>query len=207
MDLPQTEIDWERLGEIQDWNMGWRTAFPSLSSIYVSGEGDRPKAMLFGEAPGAQEELNLRPFVGPAGMVLRELMSFCGLYADPWHVKCNCWLTNVVKFRPPRNRTPSMKEILVAREGLRWEWETIGRPSLIIPVGGVALTALTGRPMSILRWSGRLWEVSSRTTGQQLYVWPMIHPSFGLRQPAMRDLLEKDWLNLGAWLNYDQTDR
>src|SRR5688500_16998698 len=120
-------INWERLGDIEDGNHGWRAALAydgtghalcDLSSVYVAGEGDNPEAFIIGEAPGAQEEAQQRPFVGPAGVVMRDLMAIAGLYAhiprdgkpkviNNRHGLENCWLTNVVKFRPPRNRKPT----------------------------------------------------------------------------------------------------
>ncbi len=215
-----TEIDWEELGEIEDGNFGWRAALSTkgeLSSVYVAGEGDNPEAFIIGEAPGAQEEAKRRPFVGTAGVAMRDLMALAGLFAAPQPVsgrqpdgvvrakrtqQANCWLTNVVKFRPTvagrRNRKPLPVEIEAARPWLRREWAAVGKPRLIIPTGGVALTALFGKPQSILAVAGRCHLLRSRE-GFELYVWPMVHPSFGVRTPAARPLLETDWENLGRW--------
>lgn len=202
-------INWDALDKLEDSNRWWRKGFPDLSDVYVPGEGDNPQAFIIGEAPGAQEELRRRPFVGPAGMVLRQLMDFAGfstedVYEDgrdsPPTAGANCWLTNVVKFRPPRNRTPTPLEIKAARPWLRREWQAVGRPRLIIPVGAVALHAVLGRKVSILKVSGKPQEHVSRSMApQQLWVYPMIHPSYGLRNEAIRPLLEKDWERLGEW--------
>lgn len=196
-------IDWAALDAIEVGNRGWRSAFPELSTTYVPGEGDNPEAFIIGEAPGAQEEIHQRPFVGSAGIVLRQLMEIADLYSEHRSLETgapNCWLTNVVKFRPPKNRNPTPSEVKAARPWLMKEWEAVGSPKLIIPVGGIALKAVTGRQhISILRAAGKNHDYLSAYTGQILHIWPMVHPSFGLRNPAVQPLLEKDWEALGAW--------
>lgn len=184
----------------------------------MGGEGANPIAMIIGEAPGAQEELQSRPFVGPAGLVLRDLMAIAGLNANPYpyplngEIPTNSWLTNTVKFRPFRNRTPTNHEILVFREYLLIEWQAIGRPEIIIPVGGAALTAVLGLGShSILKMAGQLINRPSRTVPNlMLAIWPMVHPSFAMRSGSTRlqELLERDWQRLGAWLaDQDEYER
>jgi uracil-DNA glycosylase len=205
------------LGEIEDGNQGWRMDLSGLggalhlSSVYVPGEGNHrdPLAMVIGEAPGAQEEIKRRPFVGPSGAVQRDLMALAGLWANDGHVtlsggekwpaSSNCWLTNAVHFRPPlRNgsRAPLPIEIKAAREWLRHEWVTVGKPRLIVPIGGVALEAILGKRVSILRAAGKCHWIKSRE-GLRMAIWPMVHPAFGLRNPAVQPLLEQDWEKLG----------
>jgi len=198
-------IDWDAL-ETQALEQQNCIAFADLSSRFVPGEGDNPTAMIIGEAPGATEAITRRPFVGPAGQVLRELMDIAGLKADSRSYAAvsdppNCWLTNVVKFRPPKNRKPEWAEVQAARPWLREEWLAIGSPKLIIPVGGTALTVVTGRQsISILRAAGKCHAYKSRL-GPEMYIWPMVHPSFGLRNPEVQPLLEQDWEALGVWRN------
>lgn len=196
-------VDWDRLGDLEDWNHGWRiTIGTGLSERYVPGEGDNPRVLLVGEAPGAQEDVALRPFVGPSGRVLRDLMASCELFTGltPHFGLANCWLTNVVHFRPPRNRNPLPKEIYVARSGLREEWIAVGRPRIIVPVGGIALKAIMGKSWSILSCAGEPQFVRSKQ-GEHLSIWPMIHPSFGLRQPDMIPLMESHWEKFDSWLH------
>lgn len=193
-------INWEALDRIEQ-EQREVFALPNLSTRYVPGEcnvmGELPIAMVIGEAPGAQEDLKLRPFVGPAGVVLRDLIHSVGLN--------NVWITNVVKFRPmnPGNRTPMESEILRARPFLKREWQAIGKPDLIIPVGSPALRAVMGRRMSILKMAGQM-IIRERNYGDPrvVYIWPMIHPSYGLRNKKLQPLLEKDWDKLDRWL-YD----
>lgn len=196
-------IDWDALDVLRKREM-CSGGFGSLGTRYVPGEGDNPQAFIIGEAPGAQEEIKGRPFVGPAGAVLRQLMMLAGLHTEafPNFPDANCWLTNVVKFRPPGNRNPTEAEIKAARPYLREEWIAVGRPRLIIPVGGIALRAITGKQISILRAAGKCHWYAGEYTGKggpNLAIWPMVHPSFGLRNPGVQPLLEEDWERLGKW--------
>jgi len=206
-------IDYNELGNVEDSCWASLNLCPNLNDIYVPGEGGNPMAFIIGEAPGAQEVMQRRPFVGPAGRVLRDLMSVAGLWAtEQWSngsddhpetvgaVPPNCWLTNVVKFRPPGNRKPTEQEIKAARFSLRQEWVAVGRPDIIILVGGTALEAVLGHRESILRSAGKCHTARSKY-GHMLYVWPMVHPAFGLHNPAMQPIIERDWELLGEWIN------
>lgn len=199
-------IDWDALTKVEEASRQWRaeSAYP-LSDRYVPGEGSNPIAMIIGEAPGAQEDTQLRPFVGPAGKALRGLMGFADLHAThqegPRIFKPNAWLTNVVKFRPPGNRKPFPSEVRLATPVLRLEWEAIGRPDVLIPVGNTALHALLRRQLAITKVSGKPMKAQVRWLSMSVTVWPMIHPSYALRNPPMQPVLERDWQRLGEWLD------
>lgn len=194
--MPQ-EINWdelERLWEEQTTD----GMFRELGSTLVPGEGDNPIAFIIGGAPSAQETANRRPFTGPAGRVQRQLMSFAGLHVrGPWFTNdeppSNCWLTNAIKFRPPRNRKPYWVELMGARPYLQREWRAVGAPRLLITVGETALSVVLGRQTSV---SSMLGKTIYRPP---LALWPMVDPAFGLRQPAMQDIIERDWERLAQW--------
>lgn len=173
----------------------------------VPGYGaSEPLAMVIGEAPGAQENDKGRPFVGPSGRVLHQLMALAGLRAD-WRGKqtgarvipgCkeglppNVWLTNTIKFRPPGNRTPDIREIDAARPYLRREWTLIGRPRLIVAVGAVATEAFNAHPVRMLK--GELYPLSDNRT----WICYQYHPAYGLRGgPERQDMLEAHWEEMG----------
>jgi uracil-DNA glycosylase family 4 len=210
------DIDWTELDCIADDQCSDAAfaalrngyAYQSTSNGYVSGEGDNPRAMVIGEAPSAQEAIRGRPFVGPAGNVLRQLMHVAGLHTGTGKdiasiTNGNCWLTNTIKFRPPGNRKPTAEEVSAARPYLLREWQAIGKPRVIVLVGGTALWAITGKEQSILRAAGKMHIAKSNTDGQPLFVWPMVHPTFGLQNPVVQPLLEQDWQKLGEWLASD----
>lgn len=202
-------IDWEELEAIENgWKQIRSERFPTLSSTYVGGEGDNPEAFIVGTAPDAQATVKGRPFMGTEGHILRQLMRIADLYAaaDGQLVEpVNCWLTNVVKFRPPKNRNPLDVEVKAARPLLLREWHAVGKPRLIIPVGGIALQAITGKRISILRAAGKCHWYRTGTNGIEidLAVWPMVHPAYVLknRTRSLEKLIEEDWERLGVWRN------
>lgn len=200
------DINWDALDELARRHISWRASHTELSPVYVSGEGNNPSVMLIGEAPGATEEIRRRPFVGAAGVFLRRLMASARLHTHDWQTKvpreygvANCWLTNVVKFRPPSNRTPTADEIMSVRHLLRREWVAIGKPKVIVCLGGVSLHAIMGRRMSILAFSGNHFPIRSRD-GEEMIIWPMVHPSFPLKENSVRPIVEREWNKLGNFL-------
>jgi len=181
----------------------WRASYAkTFIPTHVPGEGQDvdTEVMIIGEAPGAEEVLRGRPFVGASGKVLRQLMDTAGLLAGKQG--SNCWLTNVCQFRPPNNRTPSEKEVRSLRPILRREWEAVGKPRIIIPVGSTALFAVTGERWSVLKTAGRVWKLYSARSNLTFALWPMIHPSYALRNKEARPLIERDWERLADWLRY-----
>lgn len=218
-------IDYDSLDKLAARHRKWRHQYSELSRAYVSGEGDNPLAFIVGEAPGAQEEIRRRPFVGDSGIVLRDLMAIAHLHTKDWQHLCdacegvgnyamcgkcggfprqygvaNCWLTNVVKYRPPGNATPSPEMVESVRHLLREEWLAVGSPKLVIPVGAVALHAILGYRQSILAMAGRPFPYKSKQ-GLDMVMWPMVHPSYGLKNPSIQPAIEKDWINLQNWLD------
>lgn len=182
---------WRALDWVEQECTQLKAAFPALSrSRFVGGEGpeNHPMAFIVGEAPGAVEDMQGRPFVGRSGLVLRQLIRMAGL--EP----AQCWLTNVVKFRPPKNRTPTVSEIKAFRVQLQREWMAVGAPKLMVAVGGVALQAITGRKQSILRAVG-----VPQVTNKGVVIYPMIHPRFAFGNEDAQDKLERDWELFGEW--------
>jgi len=145
----------------------------------VLGEGSNtPTVMYLGEAPGAEEDEQNRPFVGVSGMLLRSAIG-----GMPQLAKTPFYITNVVRCRPPGNRTPTSEEVNAC-----WEWtekliDTL-KPKIIVTLGSVALQALSARfgfklkHESITKLAG--YEIFCQEKG--LYVFPMVHPAFVLRQ-------------------------
>lgn len=176
----------------------------------IEGEGDNPVVMLIGEAPGPQERAKGRPFIGPAGIVLRQLMYVAGLCArddEPLQGNvANCWLTNVVKYYPPRTRTPTWEEIQNSRKYLRQEWVAIGKPDIIITIGASPLSAVLGRKGSIMARAGRMFTNQNSTRKPEVMTfWPMLHTSFGLRNPTVQPTIEEHWLKMAEWFQNHPT--
>ncbi len=164
----------------------------STGIVLVPGEGSsRPNVFIVGEAPGAMENTHKRPFVGASGAVLRSLIrDAAGLEERDW------FITNVVKYRPPGNRTPEPQEIDASVPYLRREYASLGSPAVIVAVGGVAFSVFRpeGERGGILSRSG---EPITLKGGKAL--WPMIHPAYGLRNSQARPAMEKHWEQFGIW--------
>jgi len=173
-----------------------------LGNRLVEGEGDNPRVFIVGEAPGAQEAMARRPFIGPAGQVLRDLMDLAELWSTDSHCDpsrpANCWLTNVVKYRPDKNRTPTRLEVVAARPYLVREWQAVGKPPVIVCVGATALMAITGRARAL----GTV--VGNHTRIGDVHVWAMWHPAYGLRNESVRPDMEQHWKRLGEWLKANE---
>jgi uracil-DNA glycosylase len=165
--------------------------------ILVPGEGSsRPNVFIVGEAPGAMENTHKRPFVGASGQVLRSLIrDVAGL--DP----TDYFITNLLKYRPPGNRNPTAQEFDASLPYLRQEFAALGGPAVMIAVGGFAWAAL--RPASV---SKGILSVAgtpiSMPKGRAL--WPMVHPSYALRNAPFRPTMEKHWNDFGIWYKEQQ---
>ena len=145
----------------------------------VPGEGN-PDAdvVLVGEAPGASEDKQGRPFVGNAGRLLNGLLEEAGLLRD------DVFITNVVKARPPKNRDPRVKEV---RHYLPWllaQLEVI-EPRVVVPLGRQAL-AHFAPDVKITEAHGRVLQT------ERWRLFPMFHPAAALHNPSLRETLVTD---------------
>ncbi len=140
-----------------------------------------------GEAPGRNEDLQGRPFVGAAGKFLNELLGNIGLTRE------DVYVSNVVKYRPPENRDPSDEEKDSCRVWLNSELLFI-KPKVIVTLGRHAL----GRFIPDVNISTSHGEIFYHKTG--LPVFAMYHPAAALYNPGLRDDLKKDILKLQAFL-------
>lgn len=140
-----------------------------------------------GEAPGRNEDLQGRPFVGAAGKFLNELLGNIGLTRE------DVYVSNVVKYRPPENRDPSDEEKDSCRVWLNSELLFI-KPKVIVTLGRHAL----GRFIPDVNISTSHGEIFYHTTG--LPVFAMYHPAAALYNPGLREDLKKDILKLQTFL-------
>ena len=165
--------------------------------ILVHGEGEiGAQVMLVGEAPGEQETLQGRPFVGKAGKNLDEFLELAGLERSQLYV------TNAVKFRPTKrsaagrtvNRPPTREEVSLFLPWLRREIELVA-PEVIVTLGNVPLRALTGPKAVIGDVHGSLQDAD----GMRLY--PMYHPASLIYNPGLRPIYAEDIRRLSAYLS------
>jgi len=140
----------------------------------VFGEGDvNAELMFIGEAPGRDEDLQGRPFVGRAGQLLTQMILAMGFQRE------EVFIANVLKCRPPENRNPAPDEVAHCEPYLRRQIELV-RPKLICALGNHALRALTGYTGGISKVRGRPMEFL------EWRVVPTFHPAYLLRNPAAK---------------------
>ena len=166
-----------------------RCALSQRRTHAVPGEGNlRSDVLLVGEGPGAREDATGRPFVGPAGQLLDELLGSIG-----WG-RADVFITNIVKCRPPGNRDPEPDEA-AACAGYLERQERALDPAVVVTLGRHSLRRyLPGARIGEAH--GRLRRSFS---GQ--HVFPMYHPAAALHQASLRDTLFRDMRGLpGALL-------
>jgi DNA polymerase len=157
----------------------------------VFGEGKPDAEILFvGEAPGANEDLQGRPFVGAAGKLLTELLAGIGIRRE------DVYIANILKCRPPDNRNPLPDEIETCMPYL-WRQIELIRPRVICSLGNFSTQTLTGRKLGIMKVRGQHVQVKN------FFVFPMLHPAVALHQGGTRALLKEDFENLKKFLALD----
>lgn len=169
---------------------------PGIRLVRGDGEETAETARVFicGEAPGAVENGAGRPFVGPSGRVLEGLLELAGLRRE------QCFITNVVKYRPQGNATPGAGEAFQARDALRREWSIIN-PILTIAIGAVAHRLLHPAEVALMNLDqGQLWTYGSNVKGR--FVTSIFHPAFAMRNKRFQEPMEKSWELLGEQINH-----
>ncbi|HSK94897.1 MAG TPA: uracil-DNA glycosylase [Candidatus Angelobacter sp.] len=154
----------------------------------VPGEGNLlSDVLLVGEGPGAREDATGRPFVGPAGQLLSELLGSIG-----WE-RGDVFITNVVKCRPPGNRDPEPAEIGTCASYLERQ-EAALEPAVVVSLGRHSLQRyLPGSRIGAVHG-----QLRRSFTGQ--HVFPMYHPAAALHQASLRETLFRDIRGLPAAL-------
>jgi DNA polymerase len=151
----------------------------------VFGAGNADADLMFvGEAPGANEDRQGRPFVGQAGKLLDQLLAEIGLDRP------SVWVTNVLKCRPPGNRDPHPVEIENCEGYLMRQLELI-EPRVVCTLGNFATKLLRGDPAGITRLHGRDEVRVIGTRAMRLY--PIFHPAAALYTPRILDVLREDF--------------
>jgi DNA polymerase len=151
--------------------------------------------LVIGEAPGRDEDAAGKPFVGRAGQLLDKMLAAIGRSRA-----ANALISNVVYWRPPGNRAPTLEEIAVCRPFVDRLIE-LTKPKAILLAGGVPTQALTGAA-GIMRARGQ-WRTIETSAGAKVEALPIFHPAFLLRQPAQKRLAWIDLQTLAGRLRED----
>ncbi len=143
------------------------------------------RLMLIGEAPGRDEDLAGKPFVGRAGQLLDKMLAAIGIDESKVHI------TNSVYWRPPGNRTPTPEEMAACWPFLERQIELVN-PDVILLAGGVAAKQVLGLVEGITKLRGQ-WR-SLMVCGREVRVLATLHPSYLLRTPAAKRQAWQDML-------------
>jgi DNA polymerase len=160
----------------------------SCMNLCVADGNPAAEIMLIGEAPGAEEDRQGRPFCGPSGQLLDRMLATIGLD------RTKVYITNLVFWRPPGNRTPTAAELAVCQPFLERQIELL-RPRLLQFVGGMSARALLGLTAGVTALRGRQYVYQCPALGP-IPALVMFHPAYLLRQPAQKRLAWRDLLTL-----------
>jgi uracil-DNA glycosylase family 4 len=157
----------------------------------VFGDGNpRAELVFIGEGPGHDEDIQGLPFVGRAGKLLTQMIEAMGLK------RSEVYICNVVKCRPPGNRTPEKDEVATCSPFLMRQLKVI-QPKAVVCLGAVALQALLGPGVAISRVRGQWMDFH----GMQMM--PTYHPAFLLRNPAAKPSVWEDLKKVMALLELE----
>jgi uracil-DNA glycosylase family 4 len=165
----------------------------ATASRLVFADGNPEAEVMFvGEAPGADEDRQGLPFVGRAGQLLDRMLASIGLD------RTKAYITNVVPWRPPGNRTPTPLEIAACLPFTRRHIELVS-PKILVCLGAAAAQTLLGSKDGILRMRGRWWTYAPG--GPNIPALAMLHPAYLLRQPLQKRLAWQDLRLLAKAIN------
>lgn len=191
----RTAATLDELREVLTRFDGCNLKLTAKSLVFADGPADA-KVMFVGEAPGREEDARGLPFVGRSGQLLDRMLEAIGL------ARGEVYITNVVPWRPPGNRTPSPQETEICKPFVLRQIELV-RPKVLVFLGGASAKALTGVQDGILRLRGRWLELPLGPAAQGTTIRAMatLHPAYLLRSPVQKRYAWRDFLAIKAALD------
>ena len=180
-----------------------RTAFEAFNGCslketalnFVFADGNpTARVMLIGEAPGAEEDRKGLPFIGPAGRLLDRMLKAIGLD------RTNVYITNILPWRPPGNRSPTDTEISACMPFVKRHIALVN-PEVLLLVGGTSAKSLLKRPEGIMRLRGKWMKYKTESGDLNIPTRALLHPAYLLRQPAQKRETWQDLLEVRQWLD------
>jgi len=154
----------------------------AMNTVFADGN---PEAglMFVGEAPGAEEDRRGLPFVGRAGMLLDKMLAAIG------RDRTSAYISNILPWRPPGNRTPTPNETTICLPFIQRHVE-LAKPTVIVFLGGTSAATMLDRREGITKLRGRWFDYNG------VAAMPTYHPAYLLRQPALKQLSWRDFLEI-----------
>jgi uracil-DNA glycosylase family 4 len=157
----------------------------TATQIVFADGNPQSRVMFVGEAPGYEEDISGRPFVGRSGKLLDRMIESIGLD------RTSVYITNVVPWRPPGNRTPTPQETAICLPFIRRQIE-LANPDILVCLGGPSAQTLLGIKDGITRTRGRWFTYD--TGKREIRALATFHPAFLLRSPLQKRLAWRDFL-------------
>lgn len=165
----------------------------TATNLCFADGNPQARVMLIGEAPGRDEDIEGKPFVGRSGQLLDRMLTAIGLSRTAEDRESAVFITNTIFWRPPGNRTPTEAETTMCLPFLLRAIE-IQQPDFIVCLGATPAHRLTGRNEGILKMRGKWTDAT--VSGRRIPLLPTLHPAYLLRQPAQKRLAWRDMLSL-----------
>ncbi len=171
----------------------------AMNMVFSDGN-PKARVMLVGEAPGADEDKQGKPFVGVSGQLLDRILASIGLSRTEEDPQKAVYISNILNWRPPGNRTPAPSEIDLSLPFIERHIALV-KPDILILCGGVSAKGLLGSSESISKLRGKFHDYKPLTAGisDDTLVLPAIatyHPAYLLRTPSQKKLVWADMLML-----------
>ena len=167
---------------------GCALRYTATNLVFGDGQAGAP-LMFIGEAPGADEDREGVPFVGAAGQLLNKMLGAAGLD------RSGVYITNILPWRPPGNRTPTPNEVTVCLPFLRRHIELV-KPKILVLVGGTSAGTLLGTSDGINRLRGRWHSYRSAEGATPIPARAVFHTAYLLRTPARKREAWQDMLEI-----------
>jgi len=157
------------------------------NTVFADGVAGAP-VMVVGEAPGADEDRLGKPFVGVSGQLMDRMFEAIGMSRQR-----DLYITNIIFWRPPGNRTPTQAEQAICLAFTRRHIE-LAQPKVLVLAGGTSAKAILDTTEGIMRLRGK-WTAVQLDDGSAVPTLPTFHPAYLLRTPASK---RQSWIDLLA---------
>ena len=172
---------------------GCALKFTATNTVFSDGHSDA-HVMFIGEAPGVEEDRQGKPFVGASGKLLDRMLQSIGLSRDG-HGAEGAYISNVLFWRPPGNRSPTTAEIAACLPFIQRHIELV-KPRVLVYLGGTAAKTMLETPQGIMRLRGKWVDHFTPGLDHPIPAMPTFHPAYLLRTPGQKREAWMDFLSI-----------